>query len=119
MTDWIVRPLTGNANAKSAQAPFAHTNFTFQTASPSLRGALATKQSIYPRKERRDCFRLRSLSYGGHVVARAPRNDDDYKRTFAISRRNSPELCNLPPRRGRGERRMPAAPAASCALLHW
>src|SRR5712672_4269905 len=33
------------------------------------------------------------------------------------SRREAPEaLLNLPPLRGRGERRMPAAPAASCAL---
>ena len=34
------------------------------------------------------------------------------------SRREAPEaLMNLPPKRGRGERRVPAAPAASCALL--
>jgi hypothetical protein len=34
-----------------------------------------------------------------------------------ISRRDAPEsLVNLPPKRGRGERRVPAAPAASCAL---
>src|SRR5882757_11339473 len=33
------------------------------------------------------------------------------------SPRNAPEaLINLPPLRGRGERRMPVAPAASCAL---
>jgi hypothetical protein len=39
--------------------------------------AEATKQSMPPREERMDCFRLRSLSYGGQVVARAPRNDED------------------------------------------
>ncbi len=34
------------------------------------------------------------------------------------SRREAPEtLMNLPPKRGRGERRVPAAPAASCALV--
>jgi hypothetical protein len=40
-------------------------------------------------------------------------------RVRAIPRRDAPELCmNLVPPldRGRGERRMPAAPAASCAL---
>src|SRR5216684_3606010 len=37
--------------------------------------------------------------------------------TFAISRRDAPEVCiYLPPQRGRGECRVPAAPAASCAL---
>src|SRR3981189_1886435 len=36
---------------------------------------------------------------------------------FAISRRGAPELCiYLPPHGGRGECRVPAAPAASCAL---
>src|SRR6266851_4781525 len=35
----------------------------------------------------------------------------------AISRREAPELCiYLPPLRGRGECRVPAAPAVSCAL---
>src|SRR5258708_26621274 len=39
------------------------------------------------------------------------------KHTFAPSPRNAPEaLINLPPLRGRGERRMPVAPAASRAL---
>jgi hypothetical protein len=36
--------------------------------------ASKAKQSISPRKERMDCFRLRSLSYGGQAVASAPRN---------------------------------------------
>jgi hypothetical protein len=36
---------------------------------------------------------------------------------FAFSRRAAPEVCmKTPPPRGRGECRMPAAPAASCAL---
>src|SRR6266702_2258975 len=54
--------------------------------------ASGAKQSISPRKERMDCFRLRSLSYGGQVVARAPRNDGDpsgYGLSF--SRRIAPE----------------------------
>src|SRR6266849_10395217 len=39
------------------------------------------------------------------------------KHAFAASPRYAPEpLINLPPNRGRGERRMPVAPAASCAL---
>jgi hypothetical protein len=41
-------------------------------------------------------------------------------RVPAIPRRDAPELCmNLVPPldRGRGERRMPVAPAASCALV--
>src|SRR6266481_7600607 len=40
------------------------------------------------------------------------------RRTFATSRRDASEaLMNLPPLRGRGECRMPNAPAASCALV--
>src|SRR5712675_293941 len=36
---------------------------------------------------------------------------------LAISRRDAPEVCiYLPPQRGRGECRVPTAPAASCAL---
>src|SRR6266436_1104596 len=39
------------------------------------------------------------------------------KRESTTSRRIAPELCmNLSPNRGRGECRVPAAPAASCAL---
>jgi hypothetical protein len=39
------------------------------------------------------------------------------RRSFAISRRDAPELCiYLSPYGGRGECRAPAAPAASCAL---
>jgi hypothetical protein len=41
----------------------------------------------------------------------------DSKRTFATSRRDAPEALRLSlALRGRGERRMPLAPAASCAL---
>src|SRR6266852_9764373 len=40
-----------------------------------------------------------------------------FRHSFAAPRRDAPELCiNLSPFRGRGERRMPVAPAASCAL---
>src|SRR6202163_3410355 len=40
------------------------------------------------------------------------------KHTFATSPREAPEsLMNLSPERGRGERRMPVAPAASCAMI--
>jgi hypothetical protein len=48
---------------------------------------------------------------------RSQRRCPNFKRVFAISRRCAPELCmNLPPPRGRGECRVPAAPAASRAL---
>jgi len=59
----------------------------------------------------------RSLSSGAHSRDPLARNDDKSKRTFATSRRDAPEaLMNLSPLKGRGERRMPVAPAASCAL---
>ena len=48
------------------------------------------------------------------------RNDFKLKSTygFAFPRRAAPELCiYLPPKRGRGECRVPAAPAASCAIV--
>jgi coproporphyrinogen III oxidase len=45
--------------------------------SPILSSVIASeaKQSIVPRKERLDCFRLHSSSYGGQAVADAPRNE--------------------------------------------
>jgi hypothetical protein len=47
----------------------------------------------------------------------APRKDDKSRRAFTPPRRDAPEsLLYLPPFRGRGERRVPVAPAASCAL---
>ena len=58
----------------------------------------------------------RSLSYGGQV---APRNDVKSKYDSAISRRDGPEFCKncfaSPWNRGRGECRVPNAPAASRA----
>src|ERR1700738_3136864 len=61
----------------------------------------SAKQSISPRRK-----------YG------LLRNDGPgYKRDFATSRRDAPESSmNLSPQGGRGECRVPAAPAASCAL---
>jgi hypothetical protein len=42
----------------------------------------------------------------------------DSKHAFTTSPRNAPEaLLNLSAQRGRGERRMPVAPAASCAIV--
>ena len=62
-------------------------------------------------------FSLRSLSYGGQVALAMTANRNDVQHTFAPLRREAPEaLLNLPPNRGRRERRVPAAPAASCAL---
>jgi hypothetical protein len=63
----------------------------------------SAKQSISPQRK-----------YG---LLRFARNDEESGYNFAPSRRDAPEaLMDLPPLRGRGERRMPAAPAASCAL---
>src|SRR6266481_4109113 len=46
-----------------------------------------------------------------------PTGRNELKHTFTPSRREAPEaLLNRPPKRGRGECRMPVAPAASCAL---
>src|SRR3984893_17882659 len=44
-----------------------------------------------------------------------------FRNGFAFSRRDAPELCvNVSPEnRRRGECRVPAAPAASCALVVW
>jgi hypothetical protein len=50
----------------------------------------------------------------------APRNDARFTHAFAFSRRDAPELCRKSfalQRRGRGECRVPNAPAAWCALL--
>src|ERR1700682_2035226 len=42
----------------------------------------------------------------------------DSRRAFTPSRRDAPEaLMNLSPKRGRGERRVPVAPAVSCAMI--
>src|SRR5229473_1832148 len=68
--------------------------------------ASAAKQSISPRKERKN------------GLLRFARNDGpDYKRDFAPrgTKRPSRAFISRPPR-GRGECRVPDAPAASCAL---
>jgi hypothetical protein len=75
-----------------------------------------------------DCFRLRSVSYGGQVVARAPlrkrfafvAGNDVEKSEYdsAFSRRDTPEVLQetLPSEnRGRREDRVRAAPAVSRA----
>src|SRR3984893_9075620 len=53
-----------------------------------------------------------------HGLLRCARNDGECEHTFAISRRDAPEVANnlRPENRGRGECRAPDAPAASCAL---
>ena len=54
----------------------------------------------------------------GHDGPKLSNSQNNFKHAFATSPRNAPEpLMNLPPHRGRGERRMPVAPAASCALV--
>ena len=65
--------------------------------------ASAAKQSILPLRGEMDCFAALAMTS---------------KHTFAPSPRNAPEaLLEFSAQRGRGERRMPVAPAASCALL--
>ena len=66
--------------------------------------ASEAKQSISPRKERMDCFVAPLLAMTS-------------KHTFAPSPRDAPEpLMKSSAQRGRGERRVPVAPAASRAL---
>src|SRR6267378_3014448 len=80
---------------------------------PSLRAERSNPFFLYAAR----WIASRSLSSGAHSRDPLARNDDKSKRTFATSRRDAPELCmNLSPLKGRGERRMPVAPAASCAL---
>src|SRR5882762_4890689 len=67
---------------------------------PSLRAKRSNPFFLYAAKM--DCFASLAITS---------------KHTFAISRRDAPEvLCLSLALRGRGERRMPVAPAASCAL---
>jgi hypothetical protein len=90
---------TGRANARPM------TGSAKQSRAPTVIASEA-KQSILPRKERMDCF-----------VASAPRNDVDGQES-AFSRLDPPEVCPNVSRleiRGRGECRMRAAPAVSCA----
>jgi hypothetical protein len=70
---------------------------------PSLRAQ--AKQSISRQKRKLDCF-----------VASAPRNDDEIRLRIPAARctRGLPTMFR-PFRRGRGECRVPGAPAASCA----
>src|SRR6266850_7069805 len=81
------RPMTGSAK-QSIDPP------------PSLRAKRSNPFFLYAAKM--DCFASLAMTS---------------KHTFAISRRDAPEvLCLSLALRGRGERRMPVAPAASCAL---
>jgi hypothetical protein len=73
--------------------------------------ASEAKQSILPRKERVDCFAALAMTLIESRIDRFPH-------TTSFSRRGAPEACcYLRAQRGRGECRMPAAPAASCALV--
>jgi len=69
-------------------------------AGPSLR---AKRSNPSRRKERMDCFAALAMTKNPHTTSPSPRD--------------APEpLMYLPPNRGRGERRVPVAPAASRAL---
>src|SRR6266481_846281 len=98
----------------------------------SMRGRLALTLSTLKRQTgvprlciRADPFRHCERSEAIHLAAqrkngllRSARNDGKSRHTFAFSRRDAPEaLLELSAQRGRGERRMPVAPAASCALV--
>jgi hypothetical protein len=66
--------------------------------------ASEAKQSTMPQREKEsmDCFAALAMTT---------------RRAFAISRRDAPEVCiYLRPLGGRGECRVPAAPAAPCAV---
>jgi hypothetical protein len=107
----------------------------------------SAKQSIKPRKGRMDCFAWLAMTCNPDTVIpgwsagpdlrcaiahrgisrfrvrcfASPRNDgvcSCSKHGFATPRRDAPELCkDLSPHRGRGECRVPVAPAASCAIV--
>src|SRR6267378_8149053 len=65
--------------------------------------------------ERSEAIHLAAQRKNG--LLRRARNDAKSSRSFTTPRRDAPELCmKLPPNRGRGECRMPVAPAGSCAL---
>src|SRR6266478_344526 len=98
----------------------------------SMRGRLALTLSTLKRQTgvsrlciRAGPFRHCERSEAIHLAAqrkngllRSARNDGKSRHTFAFSRRDAPEaLLELSAQRGRGERRMPVAPAASCALV--
>jgi hypothetical protein len=62
------------------------------------------------------CFTTATRGRRGGRIADA-RRTAGFRCNFAFPRRNAPGLCMVhSPERGRGERRMPVAPAASCAL---
>ena len=94
--------------AKSAFATLQFVRFISNAPStPSLRGALATKQSSAARGAL-DCF-----------VASAPRNDGEaYFRILATAFVRGLPFRSPPKPRGRREDRVRAAPAVSCAMMH-
>src|SRR5712664_201364 len=105
----------------ACDAEFRTSDFNFQPANnasivePSLRA-----------KRRSNPFFLcaarwiasRSLSSGAHSRDPLARNDVELQTRIRNPRRDAPEaLHEAFAQRGRGERRMPVAPAASCALV--
>jgi hypothetical protein len=126
----LIRPLDGHRYAAPAfeswQAELAHRKACDRTATAAYRNAKrisesadsffkqeptgranarpmtgSAKQSIFLFVAAIDCFAALAMTR---------------KRDYAIPRRAAPESCmKLSPIRGCGERRVPAAPAASCA----
>jgi hypothetical protein len=94
---------------KSAQAPrgASHTPTSLFKQPIQLRTVIASeaKQTISQRRERMDCF-----------VASAPRNDECRHDSTSRGVMRPRRCMNLPPKGGRGECRVPVAPAASCAV---
>src|SRR4051812_4584123 len=90
----------------------------FQTAAPPVIASEA-KQSISLHKGRMDCFRLRSLSYGGQVVALlVAMTWRECGHDSASSRRHAPELCQSFAQRKRAQETPGALGTRSpCAMV--
>jgi hypothetical protein len=120
----IAEPVIGRAFARPVgssrlrSSPSLRANGSAQSGRPMTGSA---KQSMSPRKERMDCFRLRSLSFGGQVVASLlAMTLIDLNTTFRSRGAMRPEFCisfALSEIRGRREDRARAAPAVSCAIV--
>src|SRR5229473_3711344 len=80
---------------------------------PIARAVIASeaKQSIAPRKERMDCFAALAMTWNCRRAFAELQT-----RLHALAAPCARAVDESSAQRGRGERRMPVAPAASCAL---
>jgi hypothetical protein len=98
---------------RSSRVPDAVQRSSRCTAEP---GPMATRSAQWAPDQQRTT--PRSAARCAASGERIPRPCPNYKRDFAISRRDAPGICiYLSPLGGRGECRVPAAPAASCAIV--